>query len=37
MKYETPVIRIMSSEIDDVITSSDGLVMGDDLNHGEGF
>ena len=37
MKYETPLIRVIDSENEDVITSSNGLIIGDDYNHGDGF
>ena len=37
MKYEAPSVYIIYSESDDVITASDGLVFGDDLEHGEPF
>ena len=37
MKYETPLVDIVFSESDDVITASDGLVLGDDSTHEDGF
>ena len=37
MKYETPSIRVIDSESEDVITSSNGLIIGDDDNHGDAF
>ena len=35
MKYETPKIVIQYSKVEDVITSSMGLIEGDDINHGD--
>lgn len=37
MKYEIPLIQIIEVEKEDIITSSSGLVLGDDLSHEDKF
>ena len=37
MKYEIPLIQIIELEIEDIITSSSGLIIGDDLSHEDKF
>lgn len=37
MKYEIPLIQLIESDSEDVITASNGLVLGDDLSHEDQF